>query len=199
MSDPCDHSQAGAALADASLADGILPATPAPRLIRFGFKDGGFHRYGDNGPGQPVEAIATPGLIDLRIVQRGVGSRYGLRDYLDVRMYAPVPSAQFILSLPCGGHVSAGDPSGARRTQHTVRSLLGALITLDLSCTALKLQTKQGRAATFIVVLLHPTEYDPVVAPSIGPTRAELEQAIDTCRASLGAEPLYAPLKDATP
>lgn len=168
---------------------GIVPATPPARVQLIGIdKDGRLYLYGDTGPGQTVPAVIACQILDVRVVARGGASRYGERDYLEIRMASPMPELQYSMRLPCSGSKAA---DGSLIVQHSVRSLLGALVTLDLSATAVKLQPKRGHSATFIEVLLHPTEYKPVIAPSIGPTRDDLEAAVDRCRAALGLEPQF--------
>jgi hypothetical protein len=170
-------------------ATGLVPATPPAQVQLIGIsQDGGFYLYGDSGPGQAIAAVIATRILEVSVVRRGATSRFGERDYLDLRMASPMPDLQHALRLPCSGSKSS---DGSPIVQHSVRSLLGALVTLDLSVTAVKLQPKRGHTATFIEVLLHPTEYRPVVAFSIGPTRDDLEAAVDRCRASLGLEPQF--------
>jgi hypothetical protein len=170
-------------------ATGLVPATPPALLQLIGIdQSGGFYLYGDSGPGQAVAAVIATRILDVTVLRRGATSRFGERDYLSILMASPMPNLQHALRLPCSGSRGA---DGSQVTQHSVRSLLGALITLDLSATAVKLQPKRGHTTTFIEVLLHPTEYQPVIAPSIGPTRDDLEAAVDRCRVSLGLEPQF--------
>lgn len=170
-------------------ATGLVPATPPAHLQLIGIsQEGELYLYGDSGPGQSVAAVIATRILEIGIVRRGATSRFGERDYLDIRMASPLPDLFHSLRLPCSGSKGV---DGTPVTQHSVRSLLGALITLDLSDTAVKIQPKRGHTATFIEVLLHPTEYRPVIASSIGPTRDDLEAAVDRCRASLGLEPQF--------
>lgn len=164
-----------------------VPATPEPDLSVIGITAGGdLYIYGDTPerPGPTVPAILG-GVVSLSISQLGGQSRYGLRDYLDVRLSTPIPGTEIILRLPCG------TPD---RASWAVRSLLGALATLDLTDTAVKLQTKRGSDANFFRVFPHDAngiEQPEVRAEAIGPSRDDLEIAIDRIRRNLGLAPLF--------
>lgn len=165
----------------AANADGLLPPSPEPTIRLVGISQAGsLYFYGDNPavPGPPVTALG--GLIaDLKVTSCGLHSRYGLRDYLDLRLQTAVPGLIHVLRLPCGGG------------QWSYRSLLGALCTLALRDTAVKLEAKRGRDATFIQVALDPDGLQRVVAPAIGASRADLEIAVNACRRSLGLDPQF--------
>lgn len=162
---------------------GILPSTPKPTVHTVGISlQGAFYLYGDSpaAPGPTVPAIGTPRILEIAVAQRGANSRYGARAYLDVRMVGACPGEQFLLTLPC------------HNKQWSYRSLLGALLTLDLPNTPLKLQPNPGREAVFIQVYLDPEGEQQVIAPAIGPERADLEAAVDRCRINLGLAPQFA-------
>jgi hypothetical protein len=166
---------------------GIIAPSLAVETVVIGIsQDGRFYFYGDTPqtPGPDVPAIGTPGILNVEIVNRGVeGSRYGTRDYLDVRMQGEMPSLHYLLRLPCQG---SADRSGSFTIQHSCRSLLGALQTLDLPGTALKIEPIRGRETTFIQVSLDPLGTQRVSAASIGPDRNDLEIAVNRCRQLLG-------------
>lgn len=180
---------------------GILPASPRPVVTTIGIsQDGCFYQYGETAqtPGPIVPALGTPRLLDVQIVTRGKeGSRYGTRDYLEVRMAGETPERQYLLRLPCQGGKTR---DGNFTIQHAVRSLLGALTELDLQAVGVKLEPIRGREATFVQVSLDPEGQQRLVAPSIGPSRVDLEIAVDRCRASLGLPPQFPLSQDtATP
>lgn len=184
-------------LNDTSLArfagsDGTLPASPAPEVHVYGVnRDSQLYRYGDSAarPGPTVEAIC--GLpFDLRVVTLGAGSGYGEREYLELRMLSPMPNAQCWLRLPCWRKKPAPDvkpfPWGAR-------SLLSALLAIDVSTTAVKLEAIRGSkaGATLIRVSLDAEGMQRVTADPIGPDREDLEGAVDRIRRSLGLPPQF--------
>lgn len=163
--------------------DGILPASPRRESTLVGIsQEGQFYLYGPT-PSQPGPTIeALMGVVtDVSVGSRGgEGSRYGARDYLDVRLQAPDPSIQYVIALP------------AHRSQWSYRTLLGALLVLDLSATALKLEPTRGREeATFIQVSLDPEGRQRVIAEAIGPDRNDLEIAVNACRRNLNLEPQF--------
>lgn len=171
---------------------GIIPASPQITTTTIGInKDGQFYQYGDSpqAPGPVVPALGTPRVLDVQIVTRGNDtSRYGTRDYLELRTMGETPDRHYLLRLPCQGGKTA---DGRFTVQHSVRSVLGALCELDLQDTAVKLEPVRGREATFIHVSLDPAGQQRVIAPSIGPSRADLEIAVDRCRSSLGLPPQF--------
>lgn len=169
-----------------------VPATPEPDLTVIGITvTGELYVYGDTPykPGPTIPAVL--GVVSsISISQHGGQSRYGLRDYLDIRLGTPVPGAEIILRLPCG------TPG---RTPWSVRSVLGALATLDLTDTAVKLQTKRGSEATFFRVFPHDSsgiELPEVRAEAIGPSRDDLEIAVDRIRRGLGQPPQFPSIHD---
>lgn len=163
-------------------ADGLLPASPQRQATVIGInQDGRFYLYGPSATERGPEIEAVMGVIlGVGISTHGTPeSRYGERDYLDVRIQSPTPSLQYLLRLP------------AHQGQWSYRSLLGALQCVELSATALKIEPVRGREATFIQVSLDPEGFDRVIAPAIGPERSDLEDAIDACRRLLGLEPQF--------
>lgn len=172
---------------------GILPAPPTITTTTIGIDDDGrFYKYGDTPAkdkrGPIVPALGTPRILDVQIVTRGKGSEYGERPYLAVRVMGETPDLHYLLRLPCGGSYNT---RGQFSIQHSVRSLLGVLCELDLQDTAVMLVPKSGKTTTFIHVFLDPAGQQQVQAPSIGPSRADLEIAVDRCRRSLGLPPQF--------
>lgn len=173
--------------------DGLLPASPDITTKMIGIsKTGVLHFYTETAQGDKADSAldAIAGLIlDIQLTQRGATSKFGLRDYLDIRLQSPTPLLHYVLSLPAKPYTH---PT-TNQLQHpwSVRSLLGALITLDLQDLAVKLEAKRGTDATFIQVSLDPLGEQRVTAPAIGPSRQDLEEAIDICRRSLGLEPQF--------
>lgn len=170
----------------------MVPASPDPSYTTIGIdKDGQLYVYGDTpaSPGPIVPAILGQ-VTGLTIEQHGEGSRYGLRPYLALYLATPIPGEILNLRLPCQ---EKPGPSGEGSTPWSVRSLLGALLELDLPATAVKLQTKRGNAATFFRVIPHDhagTELPDVRAQGIGPRFGDLEIAVDHLRKGLGLPPL---------
>lgn len=163
-------------------ADGILPASPRRESTLVGIsQEGRFYIYGPSfdQPGPTIDALM--GIVtDISVSSRGgEASRYGARDYLDVRLQAPDPAIQYLIALP------------AHRAQWSYRTLLGALLVLDLSATALKLEPTRGTEATFIQVSLDPEGRQRVIAEAIGPSRHDLEIAVNACRRLLNLEPQF--------
>lgn len=162
--------------------DGILPPSPRREATPVGIsQEGRFYLYGPTAAEPGPEIGALMGLItDVLVSSRGAEeSRYGTRDYLDVRIQAPDPAIQYLLALP------------AHLSQWSYRTLLGALLMVDLSATALKLEPIRGREATFIQVSLDPHGHQRVTAEAIGPERADLEIAVNACRRLLNLEPQF--------
>jgi hypothetical protein len=91
----------------------------------------------------------------------------------------PDPTTQNVLRLP------------ANRGQWSYRTLLGALLALDLQATAVKIEARRGREATFLRVATDAAGLQVVNAPAIGPNRNDLEIAVDRIRRNLGLDPLY--------
>jgi hypothetical protein len=165
---------------------GITTRPVPPETIRIGVTSTGeWYVYGSDAGAKdrkPVEALATPRILDITVASRGTGSRFGLRPYLDVAMAGPVPAIRYVLSLPCRH----------RPTPHSVRSLLGCLLTLDLSDTGVMLVPTRGTSAAFVNVYLDPEGQQQVRAERIGPDECDLQQAVDTCRGKLGLPPQFA-------
>jgi hypothetical protein len=167
-------------------ADGLLPASAEVELRLIGLNpDGELYFYGPS-PKQPGTTIhgAIGGLVlDISISRHGQAGQRGDvrwdgdRDHLDVRLQTPVPNLVHLLRLP------------AHRSQWHYRSLLGCLATLPLSDTPVKLEAKRGRDATFFQVSLDPEGQQRVTAPTIGPSRDDLEIAVNACRRALGLPP----------
>lgn len=187
-----------AALAPSGLPAWVVPATPERNYTTVGITaDGDLYIYGDSAdhPGPTVPALVGVAL-DATLVQRGSGSRYGLRDYLDLQLGAPIPGEVIILRLPCQlrPHPETGEP----QAPWSVRSLLGCLLQLDLREQAIKLQTRRGRAATFMRVFPYDTdgrEQPELRAEPIGHTRDDLEIAIDALRRELGLAPQFSSVR----
>ena len=184
------------ALASPSAPAWIVPSTPEPEITAVGISaDGDLYIYGDTPqtPGPIVPALIAS-LVDITISQHGAGSKHGLRDYLELRMATPLPDTQIVLRLPCKGAVSPS--TGLTSTPWSVRSLLGALLSLDAPDMAVKLQTKRGTSATFFRVFPYDAdgnELPEVRAEAIGSSRDDLEIAVDAIRRRLGLRPLFPP------
>lgn len=174
-------------------ADGLLPASPDITTKMIGINKAGIlYFYSDTAPGGDPDSVvdAIAGLIlDIQLTQKAATSKFNPRDYLDIRLQSPTPLLHYVLSLPAKPY----NHPKTNQLQHpwSVRSLLGALTTLDLQDLAVKLEAKRGTDATFIQVSLDPLGEQRVTAPAIGPTRQDLEAAIDLCRRSLGLEPQF--------
>lgn len=172
----------------------VVPAAPEPEQTVVGINaEGKLYIYGETAqtPGPVVPAVYGC-ITNIAITQRGGGSRYGLRDYLDLRLLAPIPGTGFLLRLPCKG--APHPTSGERRTPWSVRSLLGALFELDLTATAVKLQTRRGNETTFFRVIPHTPdgiELPELRAEAIGPSRHDLEIAVNRIRANLNLQPAF--------
>lgn len=171
--------------AAAALPPWAVPATPPAAVATVGLNaDGEFYLYGDvpSSPGPVIPAVRGA-VIDLSVIQLGAASRYGLRDYLDIRMVSDTPSEEFRLRLAAKG--STDPVSGEPRLPWSVRSLLGCLLGLDLQATPVKLSPKRGTDATFIRVIPCSPEWDELPecrAMPIGPTRADMCDAVTTIR-----------------
>ena len=169
--------------------DGIIAASDRELQFRvIGInQQGELYVYGPT-PSTPGPAVpALMGLVcDISITQHGnPGSRGGNsweagRDHLSLRLLPPAPTIHNVLRLP------------ANRGQWSYRSLLGALLTLDLRATAVKIEPHRGREATFLRVSTDAKGLNVVTAPAIGPSRDDLEIAVDRIRRNLGLPDLYA-------
>jgi hypothetical protein len=179
---------------------GLTTRTPRPEIRRIGVtQQGEWYLYGatpDDPNRQPVEAVATPRIVDVSVVSRGKGSSFGKRDYLDVAMVGETPSVKYILSLPCSMHSSEGK---RLPTQRSVRSLLGALLTIDaLAVTPLKLEPSRGKKATFTNVYFDLDGQQPVTGEDVGPEEVDLQRAVNGVRSRLGLPPQFREMADAS-
>ena len=172
---------------------GITSRPVPPEVKRIGVTPTGeWYLYGSDPAAKdraPVEALATPRILDVTVTKRGKTSRYGLRPYLDVTMAGPVPAIRYVLSLPCAYN---DQRSGQRLTPHAVRSLLSCLLTLDLLNTGVLLVPARGTDASFTNVYLDPEGQQQVRAERIGADECSLQQAVDACRRKLGLPPQFA-------
>jgi hypothetical protein len=170
------------------------PATPDIERNLVGMsRSGDFYAYGDS-PDQPGPLVpALLGVVtDITVSQHGASSRYGLRDYLDLTLQTPIPDVQVLLRLPC--KASPHPVSGELLIPWSVRSLLAALQTIQLSDTAIKLQPRKGTATTFIRVLPFSPEgieQPEIRCEAIGGSRDDLEIAVNHVRIQLGLPPLF--------
>lgn len=171
----------------------VVPATPQSEVTVIGISQAGrLYIYGDT-PEQPgPECPAIIGApVGIDVVERGQGSRYGPRPYLDLVLMTPIGSMA-ILRLPC--KASLNPATGELQTPWSVRSLLGALTSIDLADRAFKFQAKRGREATFIQVFPYTPAGDELPelrAQAIGPAQTDLELAVDHIRRSFGQPPLF--------
>lgn len=178
----------------AALPAWAAPATPDPDRNLVGISHtGDLYIYGDS-PDQPGPLVpALVGVVtDINISQHGANSRYGLRDYLDLTLQTPIPDVQVILRLPC--KTAAHPISGELLIPWSVRSLLAALQSIQLSDTAIKLQTRRGTAATFFRVLPFSPEgieKSEIRCEAIGGSRDDLEIALNHLRIQLGLPLLF--------
>jgi hypothetical protein len=180
---------------DPALPAWVVPANPEPEITTVGLSaTGSLYIYGENAnnPGPECPAIVgAPVGIDITV--HGKGSKHGLRPYLDLVLLTPINS-QVLLRLPCKEGLNM---EGTRvQTPCSVRSLLGALTSLDMPDVAVKLQTKRGRSATFFRVF--PIDSDgfelpEVRATAIGHTVDDLEIAVNHLRRAFGQPPLPEP------
>lgn len=156
-------------------------------------RSGDFYAYGDS-PDQPGPLVpALVGVVtDITISQHGATSRYGLRDYLDVTLQTPIPDVQVLLRLPC--KASPHPVSGELLIPWSVRSLLAALQTIQLSETAIKIQPRKGTATTFIRVMPFSPEgieQPEIRCEAIGGSRDDLDISVNHLRSQLGLPPLF--------
>jgi hypothetical protein len=181
-----------------ALPDWVAPATAPTNYTSVGIKvDGDLYLYGEKAsdPGPTVPAVRGY-LLDITIAQRGSGSRFGSRNYLELTLAGTIPTETFILRLPC--KPSLNSASGSMQLPWAVRSLLGALCELslgELDDQAIKLQTRRGDAAVFFQVFPYDSagnELPEVRAESIGPSESDLLAAVNQIRSTLGRQPLAA-------
>jgi hypothetical protein len=172
----------------------VVPATPQRNYTTVGISLAGeLYIYGDTAakPGPTIPALVGV-LLDAQITQHGGNSRYGLRDYLDLHLAAPIPGEIIVLRLPCQARLN--QTVGHLQTPWSVRTLLAALLTLDLREQAVKVQTKQGNATTFFRVFpfnAEGIELPEVITEAIGPSTDDLEIALNHLRSQLGLLPQF--------
>lgn len=195
MTDPAlAPATAGALSADHDLPAWVVPATPQRNYTTVGINaDGELYIYGDTAanPGPVVPAIVGV-VIDAQISQHGANSRYGLRDYLDLHLGAPIPGEVIVLRLPCTARPN--QESGQLQTPWTVRTLLAALLSLDVRETAVKLQARRGSAATFFQVFPYGgdgQEQPELRVDPLGFSRDDLEIAVNALRRRLDLAPQF--------
>jgi len=173
----------------ATLPAWAAPATPERSYTTVGISaDGLLYIYGETAasPGPLLPSVIGV-VLDVQFTQLGGTSRYGIRDYLDLYLGTVIPGECVVLRLPCGARPHP--ETGALQTPWSIRSLLGALLLLDLQETAIKLQTKRGNTTTFFRVFPHSAdgvEQPEVRAESIGPGQDDLEAAVNRLRGQLG-------------
>lgn len=168
------------ALATAFPETGILPASPTITYQSVGIsQDGELYLYAETPGGERQQVPALAGLVvDIQVNTYGATSTYGARDYLDVSL-AATPADIYVLRLPC------------HQGQWSYRSLLGCLLDVDVSATAVKIEPRRGRETTFLRVSLDPSGAEQVIADAIGPDRADLEIAVNRIRQNLDLEPQF--------
>lgn len=167
----------------------VVPATPEQNYTTVGINaQGELYLYGESAdkPGPSIPALVGE-LLGLQVSQHGANSRYGLRDYLDILLGSPIPGEIIVLRLPCQArpHPETGD----LQAPWSVRSLLGCLLALDVREQAVKLQTRRGDATTFFRVFPYDRngqEQPEIRAEAIGPSRDDLEIAVNALRRELG-------------
>lgn len=162
--------------------------------------DGEFYLYGDSPdqPGPVLQAIRGA-VVGMTIIQLGGNSRFGLRDYLEVRMVSDAPTEEFRLLL--AAKPSPNIRTGQLQLPWSVRSLLGCLIRLDLNATPVKLSPKRGAAALFIRVIPCSSDWSELPecrAIPIGPEVSDMASAVNAIRGSL-ALPALPPRGESLP
>lgn len=170
------------------------PATPQRNYTTIGISaEGDLYVYGDTASKRGPVVPALLGLvIDIRISRLGSSSRYGERDYLELHLQGPIPGEVAILRLPCQGRTAQGSPTD--QSTWAVRTLLGALLAVDLQELSVKLQAKRGNSANFIQVFPFDSfgnELPEVRSDALPPDRSGLEAAVDAIRAALGLPPQF--------
>lgn len=192
------------ALADTAdpIAAAICKRPPEPTTTAFGINaTGQLYIYGPTpqAPQQildPDEGLQYLGILDGQL------RHYAGRDYFVLRLQSMVPLAHYSLRLPAYG--SRNPTSGDATTQWSVRSALGALLaaarSVDLRATPGKLCARRGTggssgfSANFIDLFL-PTgpegQAERVYADAIGPTRHDLEIAVNQLRRALDLDPQF--------
>ena len=125
-------------------------------------------------------------ITALRLIQLAAGTDSGPRDYLEVSMISDVPTQPFRLLLPAQERPVDGN-SGHASIPNSVRSLLGALLVLDLTAQAVKLTARKGegrakdRRPTFINVCACGPDWESISqvrAEPIGHSKADILEAV---------------------
>lgn len=177
----------------APLPSWAAPATPERNYTTVGISaEGDLYIYGDTAaaPGPTIPSVIGV-ILDAQVSQHGGASRYGVRDYLDLHLGTVIPGEFVVLRLPCQARPAL---DGTLQTRWSVRSLMGALLSLDLQEAVIKLQTKRGNATTFFRVFPHSpegVELPEVRAESIGPAQDDLEIAVNRLRSQLNLPPQF--------
>ena len=172
------------------------PAPPVNTgIVRYGLDPNArFYQYGDSyrevDPDSVMkygEALVFDRLLGLQIASRA-------HEYLDLGFLSGGTAC--ILSLPCGGRIDPG--TGKLSLQLPVRSLMGALSTLDLSGISGTLSARLGnrpsasnRAPRFIDIHVHDIMPElpglsHAKAPMIDNSREELLESVEYCRSMFG-------------
>jgi len=132
-------------------------------------------------------------ITGLRLIQLAGNTDSGPRDYLEVRMIFNAPAKQFRLLLPADERPVDREP-GHVSTPNSIKSLLGALLVLDLTTQAVKLITSKGegrvknRRPTFINVCVCGPDWESIAqvsAKNIGGSKADMVAAIAQINQSL--------------
>lgn len=126
-------------------------------------------------------------IVGLRVIQLGGNTESGPRDYLEVSMISDIPTEHFRLLLPADERPVGGDTAQSS-IPNSVRTLLGALLLVDLTAQAVKLTARKGdgraanRRPTFINVSAYGHDWEsiaPVRAQPIGRSKADMLAAIN--------------------
>jgi hypothetical protein len=132
-------------------------------------------------------------ITGLRLIQLAGNTESGPRDYLEVRMIFNTPAKQFRLLLPADERPVDREP-GQVSTSNSIKSLLGALLVLDLTTQAVKLIASKGegrvknRKPTFINVCVCGPDWKSIAqvsAKNIGGSKADMVAAIAQINQSL--------------
>jgi hypothetical protein len=132
-------------------------------------------------------------ITALRLIQLAGNTESGPRDYLEVRMISGAPTQPFRLLLPADERPVDREP-GKVSTSNSIKSLLGALLVLDLTTQAVKLITSKGegrvknRKPTFINVCVCGPDWESIAqvrAENIGGSKADMVAAIAQINQSL--------------
>lgn len=140
-------------------------------------------------------------VTGLRVIQLAGNTDSGPRDYLEVSMVSDVPTQQFRLLLPANERPVDGN-SGHASIPNSVRSLLGALLVLDLSAQAVKLTARKGegrvknRRPTFINVCACGPDWESIAqirVEPIGHSKTDMVEAIAHINQTLQQVPVALP------